>query len=104
VVNETLVLPFAPPPALAFCVIALALHAAVAQPVRLHVDFAKPDGEWSMPALALGQGGLQSDPMIEPHVKAEASRGKCWPVGRYAEVAAALVRHLPVPPLRGGRN
>ena len=40
-----------------------------AEPVRLRVDFSKPDGEWTMPALALGQGGLQSDPMIEPHIK-----------------------------------
>jgi hypothetical protein len=42
---------------------------AAADPVRLEVDFAKPDGTWNMPALALGQGGLQSDPMIEPHIK-----------------------------------
>ena len=40
-----------------------------AEPVRLSVDFSKPDGTWAMPALALGQGGLQSDPMIEPHIK-----------------------------------
>lgn len=40
-----------------------------AEPIRLHVDFSKPEGAWDMPALALGQGGLQSDPMIEPHVK-----------------------------------
>ncbi|MBL9128583.1 MAG: hypothetical protein JNL97_13095, partial [Verrucomicrobiales bacterium] len=40
-----------------------------AEPVRLRVDFSKPDGAWAMPALALGQGGLQSDPMIEPHIK-----------------------------------
>lgn len=42
---------------------------ASADPVRLSVDFAKPNGKWDMPALALGQGGLQSDPMIEPHIK-----------------------------------
>ena len=42
---------------------------AAAQPVRLQVDFSKSDGNWNMPALALGQGGLQSDPMIEPHIK-----------------------------------
>ncbi len=40
-----------------------------AEPVRLRVDFSKSDGSWTMPALALGQGGLQSDPMIEPHIK-----------------------------------
>ncbi len=39
---------------------------AAAEPIRLRVDFSKPDGTWNMPALALGQGGLQSDPMIEP--------------------------------------
>ena len=42
---------------------------AAAEPVRLRIDFAKPDGTWNMPALALGQGGLQGDPMIEPHIK-----------------------------------
>ena len=42
---------------------------AAAEPVILSVDFSKPDGAWNMPALALGQGGLQSDPMIEPHIK-----------------------------------
>ena len=40
-----------------------------AEPVRLRVDFSQPEGAWDMPALALGQGGLQSDPMIEPHIK-----------------------------------
>lgn len=40
-----------------------------AEPVRLSVDFSKPDGAWAMPALGLGQGGLQSDPMIEPQIK-----------------------------------
>jgi hypothetical protein len=49
--------------------VALAAPLAAAEPVRLRVDFSKPDGTWNMPALALGQGGLQSDPMIEPHVK-----------------------------------
>jgi hypothetical protein len=39
------------------------------EPVRLRVDFSRSDGAWNMPALALGQGGLQSDPMIEPHIK-----------------------------------
>ena len=43
--------------------------AAFAEPLVLHVDFSTPDGTWSMPALALGQGGLQSDLMIEPHIK-----------------------------------
>jgi xylan 1,4-beta-xylosidase len=37
--------------------------------VLLRVDFGKQAGAWDMPALALGQGGLQSDPMVEPHVK-----------------------------------
>lgn len=40
-----------------------------AEPVRLRVDFSQPDGTWDMPALALGQGGLQGDPMLAPHVK-----------------------------------
>ncbi|MBA2297823.1 MAG: hypothetical protein H0W14_07275 [Actinobacteria bacterium] len=43
--------------------------AMAAEPVSLSVDFSKPDGVWNMPALALGQGGLQGDPMIEPHIK-----------------------------------
>lgn len=47
----------------------LAGSLAAAEPVRLRVDFSKPEGSWNMPALALGQGGLQSDPMIEPHIK-----------------------------------
>ncbi len=42
---------------------------ARAEPVRLEVDFAKPDGRWDLPRYALGQGGLQSDPMLAPHVK-----------------------------------
>ena len=42
---------------------------AVAEPIRLQVDFSQPDGTWNMPSLALGQGGLQSDPMIVPHIK-----------------------------------
>lgn len=48
---------------------ALTVTAAEAEPVWLEVDFSKPDGRWNMPALALGQGGLQSDLMIGPHVK-----------------------------------
>jgi hypothetical protein len=40
-----------------------------AQVVELSVDFTRAEGTWNMPALALGQGGLQSDPMIEPHIK-----------------------------------
>jgi hypothetical protein len=46
----------------------LALNAVLlaAEPVRLRIDFAKPDGTWAMPALALGQRGLQSDPIVEP--------------------------------------
>jgi hypothetical protein len=42
---------------------------ARAEPVQLEVDFAKPDGRWDLPRYALGQGGLQSDPMLAPHVK-----------------------------------
>jgi len=42
---------------------------SAADPVELRVDFSKPDGAWNMPALALGQGGLQSDPMTQPHIK-----------------------------------
>jgi hypothetical protein len=48
---------------------ALVSPLAAGEPVRLKVDFSKPDGTWAMPALGLGQGGLQSDPMIEPHIK-----------------------------------
>ncbi len=46
--------------------ILLALNSALlaAEPVRLRIDFATPDGTWAMPALALGQGGLQTDPMM----------------------------------------
>lgn len=52
-------------------VLALAFTAtlAAADPVTLTADLSKPDGSWNMPALALGQGGLQSDAMIEPHIK-----------------------------------
>jgi xylan 1,4-beta-xylosidase len=49
--------------------ILLAGGLSAAEPVRLKVDFSRPEGSWSMPDLALGQGGLQSDPMIEPHIK-----------------------------------
>ena len=65
--NKTLLLPRVLLPFLFSA--ALVAPLAVAEPVRLRVDFAKPDGAWNMPALALGQGGLQSDPMIEPHIK-----------------------------------
>lgn len=41
----------------------------LADSLELSVDFSKPDGVWDMPSLALGQGGLQSDPMIAPHIK-----------------------------------
>ena len=47
----------------------IAARLMAAEPIRLRVDFSQPDGTWNMPALALGQGGLQSDPMIEPHIK-----------------------------------
>lgn len=53
--------------ALLLALVSAELHAA--EPLLLRVDFSKPDGAWNMPALALGQGGLQSDPMIEPHIK-----------------------------------
>ena len=46
----------------------LAAHAQ-AEAVELHVDFSKPDGQWDMTRYGLGQGGLQSDPMLAPHVK-----------------------------------
>jgi hypothetical protein len=39
------------------------------EPIDLRVDFSQPSGRWNMQALALGQGGLQSDPMLEPHLK-----------------------------------
>lgn len=42
---------------------------ASAQAIHLIVDFTRTNGTWNMPALALGQGGLQSDPMIAPHIK-----------------------------------
>ena len=58
IVMHRLVLPFL-----------LSASLLAAEPVRLSVDFSKPDGTWAMPALGLGQGGLQSDPMIEPHIK-----------------------------------
>jgi hypothetical protein len=48
---------------------ALAATLSAGEPIRLRVDFSQPDGAWDMPALALGQGGLQADPMLEPHVK-----------------------------------
>jgi hypothetical protein len=38
-------------------------------PVELAVDFARPEGTWEMTRFALGQGGLQSDAMLAPHVK-----------------------------------
>ncbi|MGA2034525.1 MAG: hypothetical protein ABSG68_19940 [Thermoguttaceae bacterium] len=39
------------------------------QPLELEIDFSKPDGQWDLPRFALGQGGLQSEPMLAPHVK-----------------------------------
>ena len=50
---------------------ALVLPCAIVrgQITELTVDLTKTDGTWNMPALALGQGGLQSDPMIAPHIK-----------------------------------
>jgi len=42
---------------------------ATAEPIRLRVDFSEPDGAWDLPSLTLGQGGLQGDPMIAPHIK-----------------------------------
>jgi hypothetical protein len=45
------------------------IAAARAEPFQLKVDFAKPDGRWDLTRYALGQGGLQSDPMLAPHVK-----------------------------------
>ena len=59
------------PPALPVLTLSAILAGTLtaADPIRLRVDFAKPDGAWNMRALALGQGGLQSDPMIEPHIQ-----------------------------------
>jgi len=56
-------------PTLLLTLLAALITSAVAEPIRLRVDFPQPAGTWNMPALALGQGGLQSDPMIAPHVK-----------------------------------
>ena len=53
----------------AFASLVLSCSICDAQEIRLNVDFTTPLGTWNMPALALGQGGLQSDPMILPHVK-----------------------------------
>lgn len=56
--------------ALLLALVLLAAGAGSAgEPVVLRVDFSRSDGNWDLPALALGQGGLQSDPMIEPHIK-----------------------------------
>ena len=41
---------------------------ARAQSLELGIDFSKPDGQWDLPRFALGQGGLQSEPMLAPHV------------------------------------
>ena len=51
------------------CSLFLFYATAFADPLEVTVDFFKPDGAWDMPALALGQGGLQGDPMIAPHIK-----------------------------------
>ena len=51
------------------CSLFLFSATAFADPLELTVDFSKPDGAWDMPALAPGQGGLQGDPMIAPHIK-----------------------------------
>ena len=42
---------------------------AQVQPLELKIDFSKPEGQWDLPRFALGQGGLQSEPMLAPHVK-----------------------------------
>ncbi len=42
---------------------------AQAEPLELKIDFGKPDGQWDLPRFALGQGGLQSEPILAPHVK-----------------------------------
>ena len=42
---------------------------AQSQPSELKIDFSKPVGQWDLPRFALGQGGLQSDPMLAPYVK-----------------------------------
>lgn len=54
--------------ALLSCGLATALT-ALADPIELRVDFSRPEGKWDMPALALGQGGLQAEPMLQPHIR-----------------------------------
>jgi hypothetical protein len=53
----------------------LATTLVSADPVRLQVDFSRPDGAWNMPALALGQGGLQSDQLDGPRYKVTGEQG-----------------------------
>lgn len=43
--------------------------AVLADPLELAVDFSKTNGVWDLPALGLGQGGLQSDSILAPHIK-----------------------------------
>ena len=58
---------------------------AAAEPVRLRVDFSRPDGEWNMPALALGQGGLQGGPAGSGRAGQQYPGHSLWPVGRPQE-------------------
>ncbi len=55
--------------ALPLLAIVLASTLSAGEPVQLRIDLSRSDGVWNMPALALGQGGLQGDEMIAPHVK-----------------------------------
>jgi hypothetical protein len=73
---------------------------AASEPVRLRVDFAKPDGKWDMPSLALGQGGLQSDPMIEPHIK------NCGSFGHepFASFSVSIIAFIPHAARTTGRD
>lgn len=57
------------PATLLLLIASLAATGWGAEAIQVRVDFSKPEGRWDMPALALGQGGLQSEPMLEPHVK-----------------------------------
>ena len=63
-----------------------AQHRAVPAPLVLSAEEAELAAQWAGRSFVL----------IEPHVKAEASRGKCWPFERYAEVATALRRQVAV--------
>ncbi len=73
---------------------------ARAEPVQLEVDFAKPDGRWDLPRYALGQGGLQSDPMLAPHVK-ELRQLVPAPSGSFSASSTASIRRKGITTLPG---